>query len=122
MDLTFGEDPRMDLSVALSLLVFVGGFLFITFEMARWADGDCRSLLAVWAGENGLTVLRCHRCCSISPVFAPSEDRVLYRVTVVDREGRLRTGWASVIGRFCDTDFIARRIEVRWGRVRESTR
>src|SRR4051812_41659360 len=76
--LTFGEDPRMDLSVTLSLLVFVGGFLFITFEMARWADGDCRSLIAVWAGENGLTVLRCHRCCLISPVFPPSEDRVLY--------------------------------------------
>src|SRR4051812_33369526 len=108
-DLTFGEDPRMDLSVALVFSVFLGVSLFITFGMARWADGDCRSLLTVWAEENGLTVLRCHRCCLIWPPLAPSEDRILYRVTVVDREGRLRTGWASVIGRFWNTEFIARR-------------
>ena len=89
----------MDILGPASLILMGGGFLFLTFGVARWTEGECRTIIAVWAEENSLTVLRCRRGFLIpSTSDSPSDVRVLYWLTVVDggascgRGGRRSTG------------------------------
>src|SRR4051794_7618890 len=87
------------LLMALVMAFIPAAVLFIQVILARRADADCLSVLNAWAWENGMTILRCRRRWwlpfSRSPFGPP---RVVYRRIVVDRKGRLRTGWASVVG------------------------
>src|SRR3954454_20011727 len=102
----------MDSFSSLAAMVLLVLFGLTTLGLARLADGDCRSLLTAWAEESGMTILRCRRCWLIPEIEAPSPMRVFYRLTTVDRQRLLRTGWASVTVKFTAGEIVARGVEV----------
>jgi hypothetical protein len=106
----------------MAVLGFLAAFLLVTFGLARLSDGDCRSFLKVWVEEGGMTVLRCSRYWLIPRIETSSHTRLVYRLTAVDRQGRLLTGWASVVGKFLEREFVPSGVAVRWVRVRQIPR
>lgn len=96
------------LVIPLALMMFVLPWL---------ADGECRSFLAAWLEERGMTLLRCRRCWLVPQLDTPP-SRVVYRLTTVDRQGWLRSGWATFTVRFTAGEVIATAIDVRWVRAR----
>jgi hypothetical protein len=88
--------------------------------LARQARGDCVLVLNAWAYENRVTLLRCSRCWVPEFPFPRSDlVYVVYRVIVVDRQRRLRTGRASILGKCRGAKFEPLGVTVRWVQVRE---
>jgi hypothetical protein len=111
----------MEFSAVLVALVFFLAALAVTFVLADLGDAECRSFLTAWAEERGIVVLRCRRCWLIPQpqIEGASPMRMVFRLVAIDRESRLRTGWASVAISFFGGEILARGAAVRWVRVRE---
>lgn len=105
----------------------LGWFVLSAFWLAwlavRLRGGDRRRVFVeAWLSQSGLTVLRCRPWG-----FVPLRDdvrwiRYVYRVTAIDEQRQLRTGWVSVDGKFLRREFAPKQAKVRWVCVRERPR
>jgi hypothetical protein len=107
----------MDTFGALGFVTLLTLPALVMFRLARLADDECRSFLTAWAEEGGMAILRCHPWWSVPQIEGPLMY-VVYRLSAVDRQGRLRTGWASVAVKVKAGDRIARGVKIRWTWVR----
>ena len=79
-----------------------------------WHYSRSRSLLEEWASENGYRILSSeHRHLVRGPFFwTTSKGQTVYRVSIEDREGRVRSGWVRcgswMMGLWSD------RVQVKW--------
>ena len=79
-----------------------------------WHYARSRSLLEEWASENGYRILSSeHRHLARGPFFwTTSKGQTVYRVSIEDREGRVRSGWVRcgswMMGLWSD------RVQVKW--------
>ena len=103
----------MDPFGALAAVVLLHPSVLVMFGLARLADGECRSFLTAWAEEGGMTI-RAVPPMSVGPAGRVPAMRVIYLLIAVDRQGRLRTGWASIAVKISGGELAARSVEVRW--------
>jgi len=107
---------------AAALAVVVTAVLPLLLASAFRAQAGARPFLTAWAEDEGMTPLRC-RLYGVVPRFKPDDPvRVVYRLTAIDRRGRLWTALVSVAGKFVAGDFIPKGVSARRVRVRETPR
>src|SRR5262245_59190883 len=75
-------------TVAVSLLIFFGFF---------WYFARSAAILQNWADEHGYEILqKSHRIFLRGPFFfRTTRHQTVYRVTVQDKSGDVRTGWVA---------------------------
>jgi len=79
-----------------------------------WHFSRAASLLRQWAGKNGYHVVHSeHRFFFRGPFFwTTSNGQAVYRITVEDTEGSLRSGWVRCGGWFLG--MLSDHVEARW--------
>jgi hypothetical protein len=79
-----------------------------------WHFSRSGSLLDQWAERSGYRIVsREYRNVVTGPFFwTSSEGQTVYRVTVEDRQGNRRSGWARCGGFFFG--LLSDKVEVRW--------
>jgi len=66
------------------------------------ASRSTRPMLRRWEKDHQCTIIRKqHRFLLRGPYWAMGNVQVVYRITVIDREGRMRRGWAC-----CGSPFL----------------
>jgi len=99
-----------NVSIAVALVAFAGLIVFLmAFNRSRSA-----SMLADWARGQGVELVSEERCHFLKgPYFwTSSKSQVVFRVSVRDRQGRVRSGWVrcgSFIG-----GLLSDQVDVRW--------
>lgn len=99
----------------LSLLPFlVVAFVFLSMW---WHFSRSASLLQKWADENGYRLLnKEYRTFLRGPFFwTSSKGQTVYRVTVEDKAGHIRSGWVRCGGWWLG--LLTDQTEVRWDEV-----
>lgn len=95
---------------------FFGFLLLLAIVLwlhVMWA----RYRLREWAGNQGYTVSSSRLCLGrIGPFsyFGTSGGQTIFRIEVIDQEGRHRSGYARVGGFFFG--LMRKRVEVKWDR------
>ncbi len=100
---------------AISLVVIATIFGF------RWHFARSAAILQKWAVENGYEILeKSYRLLFKGPFFfRTTEHQTVYRVTVRDKAGNVRTGWVA-----CGSwwwGLLSDQAQVRWDEVQKST-
>lgn len=95
------------------LAVVVLAVLLVVVGMA-WHFGRSRSLLDLWAERNGFRILASeYRNMFRGPFFwTTSRGQTVYRVTVEDKAGHVRTGWVRCGGWWLG--LWSDHVEARW--------
>ena len=96
-----------------SILLVVAFAAFAIFMIA-WHFSRSRSLLEHWADENGYRIVESsYRNFVRGPFFwTTSKGQTVYRVTIEDRGGRVRSGWVRCGGWWLG--LLSDRVQVRW--------
>ena len=94
--------------------IFVVAILLVGVVACVWHINRSRSLLEEWAGQNGYRVIESsYRSIMRGPFFwTTSKGQTVYRVTVEDRTGRVRSGWVRC-GSFWG-GLLSDPVQVRW--------
>lgn len=94
----------------LFILILVPVVIFgIAWGFRRGSD-----LLELWANANNVRILQKEYCWFLKGPFfwSSSRNQSVYRITVEDSEGQIRTGWAKCGGWFMG--LWTSQVEVRW--------
>lgn len=96
-------------NAAILILIVTAAVCLIAWHYSR-----SRSLLEQWAGENGYRIVSSeHRHLVRGPFFwTTSKGQTVYRVTIEDTGGRLRSGWVR-----CGSwlaGLLSDKVQVKW--------
>ncbi len=95
-------------------LLFIIPIMTLVGYAIVWTFRRSRQMLTDWAARNEIELLDAQfRWLWRGPFFwSSSKNQTIYRITVMDADGRTRTGWAKCgsfwLGLFRD------QVEVRW--------
>jgi hypothetical protein len=102
-----------------TILIFMIGPLMIAFFVTVfwWFDRRSKIILKKWADENGFEIVEKKQRYMIFTgpfkFWTNSRNQIIYCLTVRDREGHERSGWARC-GSYLGGVFFSDKIEVRW--------
>jgi hypothetical protein len=103
-----------NISNDFGVVLLVIGALIVFVLGIWWHYSRCSSLLEGWARRHGYQMVRQEYCHFFKGPFfwTSTKSQVVYFVTVLDREGRQRTGWVRLGGYFLG--LFSDNVEVRW--------
>jgi hypothetical protein len=102
------------------LFVILGALTILIFGL-RWHFARSAAILQKWADENGYEILeKSYRYFFRGPFFfRTTKEQTVYRVTVRDKAGQVRTGWVA-----CGSwwwGLWSDQAKVRWDEVPQAT-